>query len=177
MFYQLNDTYHVRGLRETDVDGPYPEWFEDQEVCAFNSHGKFIKTRESFRRYVQNLNGCEMIVWAICHAQNGHIGNVSLQNISLINRHAEFAILLGDRRHWGKGIGTLAAKSIMAHGFNKLNLNRIYCGTAATNLAMKKLALDLGMKEEGVRRSHLFLNGSWTDALEFGILSEEFRLL
>ena len=116
-----------------------------------------------------------MIVWAICDLQDGHIGNVALQNISLINQNAEFAIILGDRRHWGKGVGLLAGKAMLEHGFKKLNLHRIYCGTAATNAGMKKLALKLGMKEEGIRREHLFLDGEWVDAIEYGILRPELK--
>jgi hypothetical protein len=38
--------------------------------------------------------------------------------------------------------------SLRNDGFKKLNLHRIYCGTAATNAGMKKIALNLGMKEE-----------------------------
>lgn len=169
MIKQLNEQYYVRGLCEADVDGPYPSWFEDQEVCSFNSHGKFVRTKEYFCQFIRNLNNESMIVWAICHVKDGHIGNVALQAISLINRNAEFAIIIGDRRHWGKGVGLLVGKSIIEHGFKKLNLHRIYCGTAANNTSMKKLALNLGMIEEGIRKEHLFLNGKWVDAVEFGI--------
>ena len=34
MIKQLNEQYYVRGLCEADIEGPYPLWFEDQEVCA-----------------------------------------------------------------------------------------------------------------------------------------------
>ena len=172
MIKQLNEQYYVRGLCEADIEGPYPGWFEDQEVCAFNSHGKFVRTKDYFRQFVRTLDGQSQIVWAICHVQDGHIGNVALQNISLINRNAEFAIILGDCRHWGKGVGLLAGKAMLEHGFKKLNLHRIYCGTAATNAGMKKLALKLGMKEEGIRKEHLFLNGEWVDAIEYGIVTK-----
>ena len=170
MIQKLSNEYFVRGLQEADVDGPYPGWFEDQEVCAFNSHGKFFRTKEYCRQFVRTLDGQSQIVWAICHISHGHIGNVALQNISLINRNAEFAIILGDRRHWGKGVGELASKAILEHGFKKLNLHRIYCGTAATNIAMRKLAAALGMQQEGIRPQHLFLDGEWVDMVEFGMI-------
>lgn len=172
MIKQLNEQYYVRGLCEADIEGPYPGWFEDQEVCAFNSHGKFVRTKDYFRQFVRTLDGQSQIVWAICHHSDGHIGNVALQNISLVNRNAEFAIIMGDRRHWSKGVGLLASKAILEHGFKKLNLHRIYCGTAATNAGMKKLALKLGMKEEGIRKEHLFLDGAWVDVLEYGIVTK-----
>jgi len=118
---KLSKELFLRGLCEADVEGPYPSWFEDQEVCAFNSHGKFVRTKEYFRQFIRNLDGQSMIVWAICDVQDGHIGNVALQNISLINQNAEFAIILGDRRHWGKGVGLLAGKAILEHGVKKMN--------------------------------------------------------
>lgn len=174
MIYQLNGEYHVRGLRESDVDGPYPSWFGDQEVCRFNSHGKFVRSADYFRDYVRSLDAGTAIVWAVCHAEHGHIGNVSLQALSFVDRNAEFAVIMGDRRHWGRGVATLAARRLLQHGFDKLNLHRIYCGTAASNLAMRKLALALGMREEGTRRSHLYLEGEWVDVVEFGVLRSEF---
>ncbi len=175
MIYELSKEYIVRPLTESDLDRSYPGWFEDQEVCRYNSHGKFFKTQAYFREYLNDLNREDRVVWAVCHVGGDHIGNVSLQEISLINRTAEFAILLGDKRHWGKGVGLLAGRKLLEHGFNKLNLERIYCGTAATNEAMKRLALALGMVLEGTRRRHLFLEGSRVDVLEYGILQPEFE--
>jgi RimJ/RimL family protein N-acetyltransferase len=54
-------------------------------------------------------------------------------------------------------------------------LERVYCGTSDTNIGMQKLAVQMGMVEEGRRRKHLFLNGRWEDMVEFGVLREDFR--
>jgi ribosomal-protein-alanine N-acetyltransferase len=175
MIYQLSKDYFLRPLTAVDVNGSYPTWFEDQEVCRYNSHGKFFKTKAYFEDYVGRLDREDCVVLAICHLVDGHVGNVSLQDISLINRNAEFAILLGDKRHFGKGVGTFAGRALFWHGFNKLNLERIYCGTAATNIGMQKLAAALGMTLEGTRRQHLFLEGFRVDMLEYGVLRSEFE--
>ena len=175
MIYQLNTDYYVRALEESDLEGEYPSWFEDQDVCRHNSHGKFFKTKDYFKCYVDGLNQEDRVVWAICHVHDGHVGNISLQELSFINRTAEFAILIGDRRHWGKGLGLLAGKKLIAHGLNKLDLQRIYCGTAATNQGMINLALALGMRQEGIRREHLYLEGCRVDMLEYGLLRSEFK--
>jgi len=176
MIYCLSNEYSVRPLQECDLDGPYPGWFEDQEVCRYNSHGKFFKTRAYFREYVNALDREDRVVWAICHTEHGHIGNISLQGISFLNRTGEFAILLGDKRHWGRGVGLLAGRALLTHGFSKLNLKRIYCGTAASNDGMKKLALAMGMTLEGTLRKHLFIEGERVDVLQYGILREEFEV-
>ncbi len=175
MIYQLSKDYFVRPLAEDDLAGAYPSWFEDQEVCRYNSHGKFFRTKEYFREYINRLNQEDRVVWAICHSSDGHIGNIGLHRISLIDRTAEFAILLGDKRHWGSGVALLAGRKLIEHGFNKLNLERIYCGAAATNEGMKKLAIAMGMTHEGTRRQHLFLEGARVDVWEYGILRSEFE--
>ncbi len=175
MIYKITDDYHVRGLCESDMAGSYQSWFEDQEICRYNSHGKFIKNTEWFREFYFGLNSEDKLVWAICHKNDGHIGNVSLQSISFVNRNAEFAILIGDSNHRNKGTGFNVGMVLLQHGFLKLNLKRIYCGTASTNLGMLNLALQLGMTEEGCRRKHLFLEGEWVDMLEFGILRNEYE--
>ena len=176
MIYNLNEEYFVRALRESDLDGPYISWFEDQEVCAYNSHGKFFKTQDHFRNYLAGKVREDQVVWAICHKNDGHIGNVSLQVISFINRNADFGIIIGDKNHWGGGVAFQAAMKIFYHGFFKLNLKRIYCQTAASNKSMQSLAKKLGMLEEGCRRSNLYLDGKWVDIIEYGILKNEFDL-
>jgi ribosomal-protein-alanine N-acetyltransferase len=174
MIYQLSDEYYVRALRESDLDGSYPTWFEDQEVTQYSSHGKFFKNKDYFRSYIDGLNSETQVVWAICHRTDGHIGNICLQGISWINRHADFGMVIGDKRHWRKGVGYLAMRKLFYHGFRKLNLKRIWCAASEPNMAMRNLALKVGMLEEGRRRANLFLHGEWVDMIEYGILRHEF---
>jgi ribosomal-protein-alanine N-acetyltransferase len=176
MIYQLRNGYYVRTLQQSDLDGPYISWFEDQDVSTYNSHGKFFKTKDYFSSYVAEQDKEEQLVWAICHKDDGHIGNISLQLISFINRNADFGVLIGDKRHWGKGVALQAGMKMLYHGFFKLNLKRVYCQTAASNVPMQNLAKNLGMIQEGCRRSNLYLEGKWVDMIEYGILKNEFDL-
>lgn len=177
MIYALDDQFYVRTLELADLSDSYPFWFQDQLVTKFNSHGKYTKTLEYFKQYYDNVNEESQLVWAICHKVEGHIGNISLQLINSINRNADFGVLIGNKNYWGKGLALKASKILLQHGFYKLNLERIYCSTADTNHAMKKLATSLGMKEEGRCRSHIFLEGQWVDMIRYGILRKEFPQL
>lgn len=167
---------YVRGLCLNDINGNYGYWFNDQEVCKYNVHGLFPKTRQELEDYVSSMNKSrDKVVWAIVDINTQtHIGNISLQCIDWIYRSAEFAIIIGERKYWNKGYAVEAGLLLLSHGFEKLNLNRIYCGTAANNLAMQKVADKFGMKREGIRRKALFLNGEYTDLYEYGILRDEY---
>lgn len=167
---------YLRPLTLKDAKGNYPNWLNDPEVCRFNSHAVFPYTKEKAVRYIRSAQSSrEALVLAIVLRKNGaHIGNIALQNIDYVNRSAEFAILLGEKKYWGKGYSKEAAGLLVRHAFDQLNLNRVYCGTSATNTAMRRLALFLGMKQEGLRRKAQFKNGAYLDEAEFGVLREEF---
>ncbi len=176
--HHIYESTHLRfrGLCETDIEGPYLHWFDDQEVCRFNSHGRFPSTRKKMFAYIEMLQTSEIhLVWALIEkGSEAHIGNISLQSINTVNRSAEFAIIIGARSCWGKGYAYEAANILFSHGFRKLGLNRIQCGTSQHNIGMLRLAEKLGMTREGNRRLALFENGEFVDAVEFGLLKEEF---
>lgn len=166
------DKIKVRGLCSEDIDGPYLHWFDDQEVCQFNSHGRFPSTRKKMLTYIDMLQTSDVnLVWAVIDKQREvHIGNVSLLSIDRHNRTAEFAIIMGDKETWGKGYALEASNLIINHGFKKLGLHRVFCGTSENNTGMIKLAAKLNMSQEGIRREALFENGHFVDIVEFGLL-------
>lgn len=176
-FLYSNDVIGVLPLSEKELEGEYIHWFNDLEVCAHNRHGVFPMSISQIKNFISSLaTDKSQIVWAVYHLPDKkHIGNISLQSISLLDRTAEVAFLFGEKHYWGKGYAFSAASWIIEHGFNQLNLNRIYCGTASTNLAMQKLAEKLGMLKEGCRRQALYLNGDYADIIEFGLLRSEWK--
>lgn len=167
---------YLRGLDEKDLEGNYVQWLNDAEVCNYNSHHVFPYNYESAKNYVKSVSNLpDVLVLAIVLRENDfHIGNVSLQKINYIDQNAEFAILLGERDYWGKGYSKEAAHLIIGHGFAELNLHRISCGTSSKNIPMQKLALSLGMSEEGRRREAMYKHGQFVDIIEYGILCHEY---
>lgn len=167
---------YLRPLRDQDAEGPYPFWLNDMEVCEGTSHGIYPYSKKNALDYIQQANNADqaLILAIVLHENDLHIGNIALQRINWIYRTAEFAILLGDKNQWGKGYGLEAGRLLIAHGFSALNLNRIECATFDSNEGMRKLALTLGMQQEGVRRKAAYKNGVFLDIVEFGVLREEF---
>jgi [ribosomal protein S5]-alanine N-acetyltransferase len=167
---------YLRHLLEEDANGPYLAWFNDDQVCYGNSHHVFPFTKEAAIAYIrESLTNRSDLVLAIIDAGSGtHIGNISLQQIHPVYHSAEFAIVIGDKAFWSKGYGLEAGKLICGHGFSRLNLHRIYCNTFDNNTAMKKLALSLGMAEEGRRKEAAYTQGSYLDVIEYGMTKEDY---
>ncbi|MBS1620043.1 MAG: GNAT family N-acetyltransferase [Bacteroidetes bacterium] len=166
-------TISLRVLNKKDVEGNYRNWLNDQEIVQYNSHGRFPMTPEKLFEYVEAVqkSNSALVLAVIELDSNKHIGNISLQNINWIDRNAEIAFLLGEKDYWGKGVMPEAGQLLMRHGFETLNLHRIYCGTSSANTGMQKLAEKLGMNREGVRKEALFKDGVYQDIIEYGILN------
>lgn len=174
--FLIGQRVYLRPLEESDLNGNYVRWLNNEQVCRYNSHGVFPYTKEDALAYIQRVREFKnsLVLAIVLMDSDRHIGNISLQNINFVNQNAEFAIILGESDCWGKGFSKEASFLIMKHGFMSLNLHRIYCGTSEQNLAMRKLALYLGMKEEGCRRQALFKSGRFFDLMEFGLIKSEF---
>jgi len=167
----------LRALRPADVKGPYLHWLNDADVCRGNLHHVYPYSVEAAMAYVRTSSETQQhLILAITLRKDGrHIGNIALQNINAISRSAEFGILIGDKKVWGKGFGREAGRLLCNHGFSSLNLHRIACGTFEDNAAMRSLALSLGMKEEGRRRQAVFKQGRYVDMIEYGVLRAEYE--
>lgn len=169
-------TIYLRALERKDLDGSYFQWLNDDQVCRYNSHAVFPNTEKSMAEYfafAQETHGA--VVFAIVTLnEDRHIGNVSLLDIDWISRSANFAVLLGDREFWGRGLGYEAGKLVVEYGFQRLNLHRIYCGTSSHNVGMQKLAEKLHMVKEGIRRQAMYKSGEYVDILEYGLLRDEY---
>jgi len=166
----------LRALEEADLDGNYIQWLNDEDVRKFTSHRIFPYTKGAALEYIRNSwNRQDSLILAIVLKNNNkHIGNISLQNINFINRSAEFAIIVGEKDYWGKGYSKEASVLLFKHAFFVINLNRIYCTTAAENIPMQKLAIYLGMQKEGCRRQNVWIIDKFMDGYDYGILRKEF---
>jgi ribosomal-protein-alanine N-acetyltransferase len=168
---------YLRMLEPEDVSGNYLHWFDDEEVCRQNNHHRFPYAKASLIEYVEHLKDSRdrLVLAIISKEDNIHVGNISLQDIDPLQRSAEFAIVIGEKAYWRKGLASEAGSLVIRHGFNSLNLHRIYCGTSEKNLGMQKLARFLGFTEEGRRKEAFFKDGEYQDVIEYGIVESQWK--
>ncbi|MFA4941306.1 MAG: GNAT family protein [Patescibacteria group bacterium] len=168
---------YLRPIVKKDLNENYKNWFNDADVCMFNSHHRFPNYNEDmlyyYKKVIKTRNN--LILAIIDKKTDSHVGNISLQNINYIDKAAELAVIIGDKKFWGKGIGKEAGNLILKHGFNDLNLHRISCGTSKENKGMQGLAGSLGFKREGVLREALYKNGRYNDIINYGLLKKEYE--
>lgn len=170
-----NSPYHISFVREEDLDSSYLGWFEDEEVMGASSNGRFQVTRAGVEDFLQTIASRQRIAWAIREKGGGVVGTFSLQSISWPDSSAEFAVLIGNKEHWNKGLGKMALLRASNHAFNVLGLHRLSLGTPDFNRGMIRVAESAGFTREGLRRDAFWANGDWHDVIEFGLLKEQFE--
>ncbi len=102
-----------------------------------------------------------------------HIGNVGLEGIEWMNRSAGFGIFIGEKALWNQGYGTEATRLMMKHGFETLNLNRIFLHVYENNPRAIRAYEKVGFVKEGVLREARYLNGVYINVLLMSILRSE----
>lgn len=77
------------------------------------------------------------------------------------------------KEYWNKGIATEAGKEVIKFGFENLNLKRIFATHFDFNESSGRVMEKMGMKKEGVLRSHTFKNGEYQNHLIYAIINEK----
>jgi diamine N-acetyltransferase len=155
-------------------------WRNDPEVVEhLGSNFLFIAPEIDTRWYDGYLAGRDRAVrLAILDPEQGRfVGCVYLVDINRINRSAEFAIMIGDKEYWSKGYGTEATKRMLTHGFDDLNLHRIYLWVLAENVRAIRLYEKVGFRVEGRQRDAVFKKGRYRDVIQMAILEAEYRAM
>jgi [ribosomal protein S5]-alanine N-acetyltransferase len=113
--------------------------------------------------------------FAICRREEDRvIGSCWLNITSPELREAELAYQM-NRRHWGQGYVTEAARAVLAFGFEELKLHRVWAKCLLENIGSFRVMEKLGMRREGHQRENQWLHGRWWDTLLYAILDHEWR--
>ena len=93
-----------------------------------------------------------------------HVGNVWLWAIDRRHRKAELRVVIGDAAARGKGVGSEAIDLLCRHGFERLELHRIYAYVLAINPAARRAFERAGFTLEGTLRDDRWTGNGFTDA-------------
>lgn len=93
------------------------------------------------------------------------------------DRTAEISIYIGAREYRNRGLAGRAFDILHRYGFEELALDRIWAEVYSFNDPVLKLLDRAGYQREGVLRQHVFRNGQRIDAVMFGLLRPEWKII
>lgn len=152
----------LRHLEMGDLDSLFA-LYSDPEMRRYFPEGMLTleETREELEWF---LNGHpaypELGLWATIHKETGKfIGRCGLLPWTIDDRDEVEVAYMIDKAYWQQGLGTEAARAILAYGFGKLGLPRLICLIDPENMASRRVAEKIGMRfeREGLDESGSFL--------------------
>lgn len=150
------------------------EWMKDPKINCFFRFNPENVTLETVTEFINNcLKDKKNHHFAVADDNNIYQGTISLKNIDMYSKTAEYAIALRYNSQ-GKGIGTFATEKILEYAFRELNLNRVYLNVLADNVNAIKLYKKCGFVFEGEFKEHLKINDELKDLRWYGILKESY---
>lgn len=151
----------------------YYKWRNDETVAVFDQ-SEFLRPRsfEEIEDWAQILvNGHTYIA----SVDGVYIGTIALMKVDERNRHAELAIVIGEKDYWSKGYGSQMMHTLLEYGFEGLNLDRLYLHVFSFNERAIKFYEKFNFKHEGTLRNMLYRNGKYHDLLAYGLMRDEWQ--
>lgn len=150
--------YKIRILENKDVSFML-EWMHDEDINKnFTFNAKNYTEDNAIDFIEKSWVDKEHRHYAIADANDEYLGTISLKNISLLNRTAEYAIALRTRAI-GKGVSSYATKEIIKIAFEELDLNRVYLNVLSENTRAIKFYEKMNFVYEGEFKQHILKDG------------------
>jgi diamine N-acetyltransferase len=100
-----------------------------------------------------------------------------LHEIEPVHRVAEFGIVIGEKEFWNQKFGREATTLMLKHGFEDLNLNRIYLHVYENNLRGIAAYKAVGFVYEGSLREAVYKNGRYLNVYVMSVLHSEWKAI
>lgn len=167
----------LRAIEREDIPR-FVRWLNDREVTCFlliNSPLSASMEEKWFDRQltIPPYEGQVLAIEVLDNEKWVHIGNTGLHNVDAVSRSAEFGIFIGEKAYWNKGFGIKATRLTLKHGFEDLNLNRIYLNVYANNPRAIKAYERSGFIHEGVLRQGVYKDGNYLDLIVMSVLRSD----
>ena len=103
------------------------------------------------------------------------IGTCQFHNIDWRNRSGEIGIMIGEKAFWNKGYGTETMQMLLLHGFNTLNLHRIWLQVFSKNKGGIRAYEKAGFQYEGKFRQGHYQHGQYYDVHLMSVIKDEWQ--
>ena len=165
----------LRKPEPKDLEALYAQKNDPEVARALGGFSRGYSHRDIEAWIEHHRNHESEALWAIIaeDVDGPCIGHVGLYEIDHRIRSAEFAVMIGDKSYWRRGVGRQVTDFAVRYGFEMLNLNRVHLSVLAGNEPALALYGSLGFQHEGVQRQAQYKDGQFLDVVLMSILRSE----
>lgn len=164
---------YIRKLKESDAVGML-EWIKDPNTATWSQIDTEKQNMETVLEFIKKCDDSGNIIHrAIVNDEDIYLGTVSLKNIDMNIKSAEYAISMR-RSAQGTGAAQIGTREILKYGFEKLGLERIYWYTFSDNVKATRFYEKIGAYYEGEFRKAMKVKGIVHDVKWYSVLKDEY---
>ncbi len=151
-------------------------WRSDPEVTHYWIT-QDVPTAAMIQQWYERNRTAGALLWAVMLGDDP-IGYVTLFDVDPVNRKAELALMIGERRAWGQGFAKETLRTLLRHALapkeaGGLGLNKVYLAVFSENVAAQHAYAACGFHEDGVLREDMYRDGTWHDQILMSVLKRE----
>ncbi len=163
----------LRFLENKDADGML-EWMKDPSITCFFRFDPSNITRESCEEFIRSAKSIpKNLHYAIVDENDNYLGTISLKEIDMINKRAEYAICTRKCSH-GTGNAWKATKQILEIAFEQIKLESIYLNVLAINERANAFYKKVGFRFKYCEEHAIEIRGEWKDLNWYDISAEKY---
>ncbi len=150
------------------------DWRNSMEIFPYNTQFFLLNLKiqnDWFKKlHIDKSRKMFMLIY-----EEKKIGVGGLIHIDYKNKNADIAIIIGDKKFHGRGIGSVTLDKILQYGFKKLNLHRISAEVIEYNISSIRLFEKFNFKLEATFRDILWRKNQWWGIKSFYLTNENYR--
>ena len=152
----------------------YTEWLNDYEIAKGVNQYVNMVTITGEKEWLEKGVNEKYNFAIVCMKDDELLGNISLMNVSFIDKTAELGIFIGNRNYHSNGYGSEAIMLLLNYAFNHINLNNIMLKVYSFNTGAIKAYEKCGFKTFGVWKNSHYFNGEYVDEIFMNVLKDDF---
>lgn len=145
MNHAYSENMKLRPLEKKDVPGML-EWMHDEESLEFFRFDTVHTTEEQACLFVDGSFSVTDRHYAIVDDDDSYLGTISLKNINLDKKSAEYAIVLRKSAR-GTGVAQCATKELLGIAFHEIGLTVVYLNVYVENLRAVNFYRKMGFQD------------------------------
>ena len=130
----------LRIFKKNLINKKYLNWMNDSDTSKYLINYNKKYNLKDIQKYVENLLNSKLDYLFSIHKNNDeHIGNLRLGPVNPKTNTIRFGMMIGNKKNWGKGIGSQVMQFTIKKCFKDNNFDKIILSVSDKNIAAIKL--------------------------------------
>jgi diamine N-acetyltransferase len=174
----ISKRVRLRAVEREDLPR-FQHWLNDEEVTAGLMVSLPLSLVEEDTWFDKMIKGPAEEHSLVIEVRQGEawvpVGSCGFSAVDGRIRSAEVGIFIGEKTFWNQGYGTQVMRMLVRHGFETLNLNRIFLHVHDTNTRAIRSYERAGFLHEGRMRQAMYKHGRYIDVLLMSVLRQDWE--